>query len=158
MIRGRTTERVAQCRGRVAAHLLSEMSDVTATTTGDGSGRAHRLGIPPAPHWWALAGCRGGDPGEWVIRRGDRDQLRALRAMCAACPASGECLADVMSLDSRVRHEGVMRAGISGRGWYAVERLVSELDPSTPHEWSVIAAWCVDGDVGSPRRKQPAAA
>ena len=133
------------------------MSD-TATTTLDGNGSAHRIGIPPIPEWWALAGCRSTDPAEWVVEQHAFAQVKRLRAICAGCPAGGACLEDAMSLDPSMRHLGLFRCGTTGRAWVAVEQLVAELDPSTPDEWSVLAAWCVDGDVKRPRCNPTAAA
>ena len=128
------------------------MSDVAITTTLDGNGSAHRIGIPPTPEWWALAGCRSTEPTDWIVERGGSEQLKRLRSICGACPTSGACLKESMALDLSVRRDGLLRCGTTGRGWGAVEELVDELDPSTPEEWSVLAAWCVDGDVKRPRR------
>ena len=124
----------------------------------DGNGGACRIGIPPVPEWWSLAACRGTDPDEWIVRRGDHPQRSLLLSHCRRCPVAGDCLEEALTLDRDVRHFGAMRCGTSGRNWLAVEQLVAELEPSTPDEWSVLSAWIVDGEVKtSPQRRSTAA-
>jgi hypothetical protein len=135
----------------VLLHNLSQMDALV--TTLEGHADRERIDVPATPDWWTLAVCRGDGPDKWIVERGNPDQVAALRKTCAACPASGDCLADAMDMDANVRHIGPLRAGTTGRGWYPVESLVAELDPQTGAEWATVAAWVVDGDVVALRRR-----
>jgi hypothetical protein len=136
-----------------SVQTLSPMSDVTMTTTLQGDGGAVRIGIPTTPDWWTLAACRADGADRWVVERGRQGHLAELKAICAACPAAGDCLRDAFTLDPNVRRVGLVRCGTTGRSWIAVEALVAELQPSSDAEWSTVAAHVVDGDVRSVRRK-----
>jgi hypothetical protein len=139
-------------RRPVLLHTVDQMDALV--TTLEGHADRERIDVPVTPVWWSLASCRGDGADSWIVERGNPEQLAALRKMCAGCPVSGDCLADAISLEANVRHVGPVRCGITGRGWHLVEALVAELQPATPEEWSVVAAWCVDGDVKKPGRKQ----
>ena len=135
------------------------MDAASLIVTLEGSGGRHLPYVPERPDWWRDAACRESDPSEWIVERDRAGQLKTLRQVCARCPVAGECLRDALvELDPYIRRYGAMRSGITGSGWSAVEALVAELDPSTPDDWSVLASWCVDGDLRESKRKQTAAA
>ena len=49
---------------------------------------------PIRPAWTRKAACRGWSTSLWFPERGDPDNGRTAKRICANCPVSAECLAD----------------------------------------------------------------
>ena len=99
------------------------------------------------PSWHEQAACRG--DARWLVDDGRVGKgLGPLRQVCRSCPVAGACLAEALGLPAPMRHAGVLRCGVNGpEAWQYAERVVAELGPVTPEDWSAVATWLLDGDL-----------
>jgi WhiB family redox-sensing transcriptional regulator len=66
------------------------------------------------PSWIRKAACRGWSTSLWFPERGDPDNGRTAKRICASCPVSVECLAEALELSDDANASTGIWAGLSG--------------------------------------------